>query len=154
MKWTGSLVLVVAGCLVCAGGQQTKNGELQPRQRPLDEIASLRARVKSLEERVARLERLLSKTPSVHAKPLGTVGQITIVGNTETTDTVILGQLPFKPGDTFSNADLDLAVRRLELLHLFVVDPVREIRPIVRAIEGEQAPEALAHILVEIREKP
>jgi Surface antigen variable number repeat len=90
-------------------------------------------RVKILEQRVASLQRCLGPSPNEAARPLGKVGRILVVGNTETREPAILGCLPFKPGDTFSDADLAVAIRRLELLKIFTVDP----RPQVTVIDPD-----------------
>jgi hypothetical protein len=120
------------------------------------EVALLRQRVMALELRVAQLEGQLGARPNAEAKPLGRVGQIVVIGNTETCQAVILGALPFKPGDRISYADLQLAVRRLELLDIFVVNPEKSIRPQVAMMDGEvpsTSPNQLRDILVQVQER-
>ncbi len=159
MKLRGLLVLLVTGCLVAADPPPGGLGKGEAGKRPSpngqtleQEVVLLRARVKSLEQRLTEMENLLKKTPSVHAKPLGRVGQIFVAGNSKTPDPVILGQLPFVPGSTFSEADLELGVRRLELLNIFVVDPARGIRPVVKVLDRD-ANTPFKDVLVEIQEK-
>jgi outer membrane protein assembly factor BamA len=115
------------------------------------EVVALRLRVKQLEKRLAHLEGRLAAAPRPNAKPLGRVGQIFIVGNTETRQSVILGQLPFKPGDLVSDADLGLAERRLDLLNIFVIDPARDIRPTITILDADKAD--IKDILIEVEEK-
>jgi hypothetical protein len=108
-------------------------------------------RMKALDHRVACLEKHLLKLPADAAKPLGKVGEIKIIGNYETSGNVILAQLPFRPGSSFSQGDLDLAVRRLELLHIFKSDEHRLSNPTVESIPS--ATGGYLDILVRIREK-
>lgn len=159
MKRRGLFILLVAAGLVAADPPRqstvTADAGKMPGVggQPLEqEVASLRARVKSLEQRLAALEAVLAKNPGVDAKPLGKVGQIFIVGNTKTADTVILGQLPFVSAGAFSQADLDLAVRRLELLNIFVVDPVKGIRPQVTVVDP-MSKGPFHDIMVRVQEK-
>jgi hypothetical protein len=63
------------------------------------------------------------------------VGEIFIVGNTLTLDSVILRQIPFKQGDRFTAADLRIAKRNLARLQLFKDDPPPCIQILNR--EGE-----------------
>ena len=77
------------------------------------------------------------------------VHDIFIIGNTITRDAVILRQIPFKPGDKFTMADLRLAHRNLVRLKVFMVDPAPEIR--ILDIEDE---EVFKDIVVTVSERP
>src|SRR6516162_6282378 len=142
MRLYGMLV-VAAGCLVAADSPTGTEGLIK-------EVAVLRERVKVLETRLAAIEHSLKLPQNDIAKPLGKVGQIIVLGNTETPQSVILAQLPFFPGSSFSQADLDLAARRLELLDIFVVDVVNGIHPTVKRMGNIGD---FNDILVEVKEK-
>jgi hypothetical protein len=136
-------MLVVTACCLVAADSPTGEGLIK-------EVATLRERVKFLETRLAAIEHSLKLPQNAAAKPLGKVGQIFIMGNTETPESVILAQLPFFPGSSFSQADLDLAARRLELLDIFVVDVVNGIHPTVKRIDDIHE---FTDILIEVKEK-
>jgi len=62
----------------------------------------------------------------------GRVGQIFIIGNTLTRDSIILREVPLSPGEKFTLADLRSAERNLARLKVFKADPP----PRVTIIEG------------------
>jgi hypothetical protein len=63
------------------------------------------------------------------------VGQIFIIGNTATPDSVILRQVPLYPGRILTRADLRSAERNLARLKIFKADPAPRVRIIDR--EGD-----------------
>ena len=160
MRPFGLLILVAAGYLVAAEARSQGPAEGNAPQIPgaggrslEQEVAALRERVRYLQQRLAQLEGRLAAAPNPAARSLGRVREIIVFGNTKTPELVILAQLPFKPGDSFSQADLQLAVRKLELLGIFVVDPARGIRPSVKCIIDPRVQTVYRDILVQIEEK-
>ncbi len=76
----------------------------------------------------------------------GTVGEIYVVGNTRTVQSVIRAQLPFDPGDPFTEADLRVAERLLERLRVFRPGP--RVRVMDRGDEHD-----VKDIIVEVQER-
>ncbi len=86
------------------------------------------------------------------AEPKGRarVGEIIIVGNTYTIESVIRRQLPFKPGDVLDYTQLKTAERNLAKLGVFAVDAGRGIAPTVTVLDDAGR---VKNILVRVREK-
>jgi outer membrane protein assembly factor BamA len=74
------------------------------------------------------------------------VGQVIIVGNTKTRDSVILEYVQLFPGQILSLPDLRAAERRLARSGLF------EVRPTVRVV-GPEDPGPFRDILIRVKEK-
>ncbi|HEY7313814.1 MAG TPA: POTRA domain-containing protein [Gemmataceae bacterium] len=79
----------------------------------------------------------------------GRVGQIFIIGNTVTLDSVILKQLPLFSGEEFTFSDLRSAERNLARLNLFKADPA----PLVRIMDREND-STYKDIRVDVAERP
>lgn len=65
------------------------------------------------------------------------VGQIFIVGNTRTNQSIIINRVPVYPGQILDRKALLTAEQNLERTGRFQVDPANGIRPTVTIIEGE-----------------
>jgi hypothetical protein len=79
----------------------------------------------------------------------GRVGQIFIIGNTVTLDSIILKQLPLYSGEEFTLSDLRSAERNLARLNLFEAEPA----PLVRIMDREGDSE-FKDIRVDVTERP
>jgi hypothetical protein len=84
-------------------------------------------------------------------KVCGRVGQIFIVGNTVTRDSIILEQLPLFPGAVFTLADLRTAERNLARLKIFKADPPPRVRIIDQDNPGDST---IKDIRVDVTERP
>jgi polysaccharide biosynthesis/export protein len=81
------------------------------------------------------------------------VGQIQIVGNTMTANSVILEQLGLLlPGAVLSYPDLQKAEQKLARLGVFVVDADKGVRPTVTVVDAE-GDSPFKDILVQVQEK-
>lgn len=80
---------------------------------------------------------------------LGHVGQIFILGNTVTPDSIILEQLPLWSGGEFTLSDLRSAERNLARLNLFEANPA----PLVRILDREDDSK-YKDIRVDVSERP
>jgi outer membrane protein assembly factor BamA len=84
-------------------------------------------------------------------KPPAKVGQIFIVGNDRTDDTVIRKVIWLKPGQPLLYPEVKLAERNLERLGIFQVDKEKGIRPTVTILESDSE---FKDILVQVQEAP
>jgi hypothetical protein len=89
------------------------------------------------------------KTPD--RKP-ARVGQVLIVGNTRTPDTVILKAVPLFPGQVLSYADLRAAERKLARLNRFKVDAKSGAGPTVSVLD-RGTDEEYRDILIRVEEE-
>jgi uncharacterized protein (TIGR03067 family) len=99
------------------------------------------------------IEGPVKPTPPPHVMkepPPARVGQIFIVGNEKTPQTVILKQIPLYPGQVLDYPSLRKAEAQLAQLKLFVVDPQKGIRPTVEVIDRDGDP--YKDILVTVQE--
>ena len=80
------------------------------------------------------------------------VGEIIVVGNTETPQCVIMDQLPFAAGWQISQQELKQAEANLRRLNLFRIDIWNGERPRVEVIDPD-GPHEFKSILVSIEEK-
>jgi outer membrane protein insertion porin family len=87
----------------------------------------------------------------VQERPAARVGQIFIIGNTKTIQSIILERVQLFPGQLLSYAAIRASERALVKLGLFVVKPELGIRPTVRILD-EQSDSVFKDILVEIQE--
>ena len=84
-------------------------------------------------------------------KVCGRVGQIFIIGNTATRDSIILEQLPLFPGHEFTLADLRTAERNLARLKIFMADPPPRVRIMDQDNQGDSP---FKEIRVDVTERP
>src|SRR5262249_36210136 len=132
-------------------------GAETPREQALErEVAALRAKVKSLEERLAALESAVARSHGAaqpaEERPPARVGQIIIVGNTKTAGSVILKQLPFSPGACLNYQVVRTGERNLARLNRFVVDPAKGIRPTIMVLDPDPD-NPVKDIMVNVQEK-
>lgn len=92
-------------------------------------------------------------TATVKPPATVTVGQIFIIGNHATRQSVILDQLHIYSGGQASREDLRRAEERLERLHIFQIDRSKGIRPTVEILDPDSR-QPFKDILVTIEEKP
>jgi outer membrane protein assembly factor BamA len=90
----------------------------------------------------------ISRSASAEERTLK-VGMIFIIGNEDTTTSLILDHLALYPGETVCDRDLRQAERRLARLGAFVVDPAKGVRPHLR----EERDGDYTNIWVEVKEK-
>jgi outer membrane protein assembly factor BamA len=93
---------------------------------------------------------LLPDLPRAQATP-PRIGQIFIVGNTITRQSVILDAVELYPGQVLCLPELDDAERRLTRLGIFAIDDTKGIRPRVSVLDPE-VEGAVKDILVEVQE--
>jgi len=97
---------------------------------------------------------LLAPTaPAAQGPPLQPtrVGQIKIIGTTRTLDSVILREIPLRPGQILSYPLLREAERNLARLNIFEVNPQTGVRPTVTADEMNSA-NGFTDIIVNVQE--
>ena len=80
------------------------------------------------------------------------MGQVLIVGNTRTPDTVILKAVPLFPGQVLSYADLRAAERKLARLNRFKVDAKSGAGPTVSVLD-RGTDEEYRDILIRVEEE-
>ncbi len=88
---------------------------------------------------------------SDNKKVCGRAGQIFIIGNTVTRDSVILEQIPIFPGHEFTLADLRTAERNLARLKIFMADPPPRVRIMDQDNQGDSP---FKDIRVDVTERP
>jgi outer membrane protein assembly complex protein YaeT len=79
------------------------------------------------------------------------VGEIYIVGNEVTRDSVIRRQIPLYPGQILTYPDLRLAERNLAKMNIFEANPENGIRPQVTVIDPDSDSE-FKNVLVQVQE--
>lgn len=84
-------------------------------------------------------------------RPVNTVGQVIVVGNTTTKMNVILRQVPIYPGQILSYPELRVAERNLARLNIFEADGDKGIRPTVEVLDPD-GPNPVKDILVNVQE--
>ncbi len=81
------------------------------------------------------------------------VGQIFIVGNTRTQQSVILDQVPLYPGQILNDDDLRLAEKNLKKLGIFAMSPKNDIGPKVTALNNPLDPDnPVKDIIIKVQE--
>jgi RNA polymerase sigma factor (sigma-70 family) len=100
---------------------------------------------KRAKERMAELKKQMDKAPKAEAKAPARVGQIVIVGNRKTPDSVILEQVPLYPGQVLHYDDLRKAEQNLAQLKRF------KARPRVTVVDGEDTGE-FKDVLITVEE--
>jgi RNA polymerase sigma-70 factor (ECF subfamily) len=81
------------------------------------------------------------------------VGDIIIIGNERTPQSLILKQVSLYPGQIMTLADLQVAEKNLAKLGRFVVDPAKGIRPTVSVVNPDTN-EVFKGVLVNVKELP
>jgi outer membrane protein insertion porin family len=92
------------------------------------------------------------KSPSAEEKRPDRVGQIFVIGNTQTSTESILAHIPLCPGQILSESDLRQAEKTLAELGLFVVDPAKGVRPTI-TVRAADSDSAYKDIVIEVQEK-
>jgi hypothetical protein len=80
------------------------------------------------------------------------VGQIFIVGNTVTSQSVILRQVQLFPGQSLNDKDIKASEQALRRLNLFENNPKTGVRPTIKILEEPKSDNPYKDILVEVRE--
>jgi RNA polymerase sigma factor (sigma-70 family) len=105
------------------------------------------------EERMREL-RAQAEAPKPAEKDPARVGQIFIIGNEKTRQSVILKQVPIYPGQVLTYPDLKTAEKNLERTGRFVVDPAKGVRPTVTVRDNPTNPDSeFKDIIITVKEK-
>jgi outer membrane protein assembly factor BamA len=80
------------------------------------------------------------------------VGQIIILGNTQTSTETILKQVPLRPGQVLNYADVQTAERNLARLGRFVVRPDQGVAPRVTVVDSE-GQGGFKDVVIQVEEK-
>ncbi len=104
-------------------------------------------------ERLCELRKKVEEEQKAEEEAPLRVGNVFVVGNSKTPQTVILAQVQIYPGQVLTLPDLRAAERRLEKLNLFEVNPDKGIRPTVSPIDSAYGSD-YRDLVVRVVEKP
>jgi hypothetical protein len=86
--------------------------------------------------------------------PARTVGQVVIVGNTDTADWIIRHLARIEPGDKVGAADLAAAAGRLRSSWIFRADPPGNPGPTVTFLPARGNADGTVDVLIQVEDRP